>query len=405
MKVLLVSDDVVLASKLHPVLKAAGTVRECVLVQSASVISEAAADLQSFQMAFLVLNEDFETARLDLKAIRSMLQCCVVVVGAVDSPETVIDLLHCGADDFLDTRREISVQITKILENTKSRFGLEQEQRNCVVFVGSSGGAGVSSLAVNCAASFVLAGKPTCLFDMVVERSDLELLLGLKPAHTLRDLCRNGSEIDHNMVERSLTRHSSGLRVLAAGRRRNPLMDAEVMSLRRIETLSRESFLNTVFDLGTLHEISLHLDLVNRCHSIVIPFRLDFPSLCNVRSLIELLESHGIDSKKVVPVANRVGRRVEIPAEQAERILGQPIGHLIPEDDGLSNLCANCGIPIVIEAPKSRLARSIRDLSHLLLDRRGSGTMPNPDQLEKTIAGPHVKGLQFLKQMCGCFSL
>jgi Flp pilus assembly CpaE family ATPase len=61
-------------------------------------------------------------------------------------------------------------------------------------------------------------------------------------------------------------------------------------------------------------------------------------------------------------VATRCGQPMEIPHGKAEQALGIHVPHRIPNDPASMNMCANLGVPLVLEAPRCKSALAIARL-------------------------------------------
>jgi pilus assembly protein CpaE len=71
----------------------------------------------------------------------------------------------------------------------------------------------------------------------------------------------------------------------------------------------------------------------------------------------------GIPKDRIQFVANRHGQWRQLPVAQAEAALGQPISCLLPDDPATMNQAINNGRPVVLNAPRAKVARKLTDLS------------------------------------------
>ncbi len=96
--------------------------------------------------------------------------------------------------------------------------------------------------------------------------------------------------------------------------------------------------------------------------SILFAFRLDFNGLRNTRRALEFLQNAGIDDHKLKLVANQSGRSKELSVAQAEEALRMKITCCIPDDPKTQNHALNAGVPAVVDNPRSKLAKAIKQL-------------------------------------------
>ncbi|QDT34166.1 AAA family ATPase [Thalassoglobus polymorphus] len=404
MKALCVSDNIWFTSKLQALLNNSKLLESCTHLQRPHNITAQQSSEGDFKVVFLVLSDDFESAKGDLSFLKLALHTYVVAVGAVSSPEMMIELLHSGADDFLNTERELEGQLDKILKNLETRQGIAKKPSNVISILGASGGVGTSSIAVNIAA-LIAETSQTGLIDLVLGGGDLDKLLGLKPTHTIQELCQNSSGIDHNLIERSVVKHSSGVSLLAAGNSsgKTPAVDSEM--IHQFTTLCREIFKNLVFDLGSPRQVGKHPKLLEQSKIILLLFRPDFPSICNARQKLDQIESMGTDQDKVIPVANFHGMPIQIPIDKAEVILGRKVQFAIPHDPSLMNLCANCGVPAVLESPKSKFTRSLKPVVKKFFEEKSPPPSVPEKSSKSSLSRIASKSMSFLKHSVRAFCL
>src|SRR6266568_3935808 len=98
-------------------------------------------------------------------------------------------------------------------------------QCNVVAVMGSRGGVGCTSIAVNLACSLAAEpGNSVVMMDLDMALGDADIALDMMPDHTLADLAMNIERLDMNFLKRSMMKHEpTGLYMLA-----HPLQIADV---------------------------------------------------------------------------------------------------------------------------------------------------------------------------------
>jgi pilus assembly protein CpaE len=265
----------------------------------------------------------------------------------------------------------------------------------------ASGGSGASTIAVNLAVTMANLAGECGLFDLDLEKGDLAYLLNVTPQHTIAELCRNSAGLDRNMLEKSLAAHESGVNLLAASPESAGESFVDIRQLSRILELASAMFPCCVVDFGRQAGGMRHLDLLRKCHRILIVLKLDFTGVCNARRVLDALERERIDTSKAMLVVNRRGMPVEIPPNKAKTILGRDVDHCIPDDEMTSNFCVNCGTPYTLEAPKKSVSKALRILANMLVDDTAAGgTTPTSTEPERSEIGSR-RTLQLVQQAAG----
>ena len=281
----------------------------------------------------------------------------VLAVGPTSDAKLVLRALRSGAVDYVDVA-ELEVELEAAIRRMAEEAAGPPAPGCLIALLAPNGGSGSSTLAVNIAASLAADHKSVGLLDLKLEMGDLAALLDLRPTFTLADLCQNATRLDRVMFERSLVKHEVGVHMLAPPQNLNDVGHVRPDGVSLAVSLARASFPFVVADVDhTFHEEQMVV--LRQADVIVIVFRLDFASLRNVRRTLEFLEGTGIARDKIRLVVNRSGQSQEVPRAKAEEALGMKISHLVPEDAKIVNRSNNQGVPVVIAAPSSKVARSL----------------------------------------------
>jgi pilus assembly protein CpaE len=318
----------------------------------------------AIDLVVVLLSPDFERALAVLPIVSRLAQGKVLAVGPASDSKLVLRALRGGASDYVDSAElesELSAAVGRMLEAAK---GPVQSAR-LIALLAPNGGSGSSTIAVNLAAALAKEHKSTALIDMKLETGDLSALLDVKPTFTLADLCRNVSKLDRVMFDRSLIKHDSGVSLLAAPHHFDDVPLIKPEGIAQAILLARGSFPFVVVDLDHTYREEQRV-VLRQADLVLVPFRLDFASLRNVRRTLEHLDGLDVASEKVLLIVNRYGQVQEVPAAKAEEALGRKIAHYIPEDTKAVNRANNHGIPVVIEAPTAKVSRSLFQLAAIV---------------------------------------
>ena len=277
-----------------------------------------------------------------------------------------------GLEDMLSALRRAlgeSGGEVQVGGNTSAR---QTGASSMIAVLGSRGGVGTTTLAVNLAAT--LAADPTnaaALIDLDLALGDADIALEVNGFEniSIADLARNIERLDMNFLRRAMARHeASGLSIL-----RHPLEIAEggivhEQHVERILNLLKISYTHLVLDLS---KSLLPTDLMGlrMADTILLVAQLELASLRNVVRLIHCLGGEENLADKVRVVINRQGAdSVEegISLKKAEEVIGKPIFWQVPNDTKSVIGARVAGHPLVKYAPKSRVQQSIYGLAQAL---------------------------------------
>jgi pilus assembly protein CpaE len=260
-----------------------------------------------------------------------------------------------------------------------------------IAVLGSRGGVGCTTLAVNLACN--LAGDPdntVALVDLDLALGDADVALDVIPDHTLADLAMNIEKLDLNYMRRSLLRHEpTNLNVLAHPLQMTDVAVIQPAHVERVLKLLRINHTHLVLDLskGLTPTDLAALDLAD---IILLVAQLELSSLRNVVRLLMTLGTQEGLGEKVRVVVNRVGADYtegEIGLKRAEGTIGRPIFWQVPNDAKGVIEAKVAGEPLRIHAPKSRAQQSLSALAEALADRPAVAANGQSGGLLKSIFG------------------
>lgn len=327
------------------------------------LIPEFAAERLAHQqpgLVVVVLPPNLERNLAILAQLQPMISCPILAVGPASDAQIVLRALRSGAEDFVDDA-QVDVELPAALSRLRRAAGPTDLARTIVVLA-PNGGSGSSTLAVNIATALAQKYQRTLLMDLKLHAGDLAALLDLRPTHTLAELCKQAANMDRTMLERSLARHASGVHLLAPPRQLPDVAHVSAEGVRQTLNLARTQFPFVVVDLD--HSFAPEqIQVLRQADLILLVLRLDFTCLRNTKRTLDYLEQLGIERQRVHVVVNRYGQAKEVPLKKAEEALGVNVFHQVPEDPKTVNRANNSGVPVVLESPSTKVARSLTALA------------------------------------------
>ncbi|MCE9546739.1 MAG: hypothetical protein K8T25_14765 [Planctomycetia bacterium] len=357
MRALVVTDNDLIGAKLSSIAQRCGV--DCDPGDITPL--DAAADAASrsrYDLVMLVVPEDRQRALAVLPELRHSVAGIMLVVGAADDPKFILRVLREGAHEFVDLD-DVEIELEAALNRLRTKQQVpDGEQGQVIGILGCGGGSGASTLAVNIAAALAIKHRRAALLDLRLSAGDQALLLDLKPTHTLGELCLKSERMDAAMFQQVLTKHDSGVQLLAAPSREEGIAQVTASGVRQVVALSRSLFPFTVMDLDSSLGPEQLAALV-QADVVFLALRLDMMSLCSAQRLLDQVGRLGVADAKLRVVVNRFGQPKELPAGKAEKALGVALTHYVPDDPATINSGNNKGVPVVIERPTSKVARSL----------------------------------------------
>jgi pilus assembly protein CpaE len=296
----------------------------------------------------------------------------ILAISARGDGQAILQALRSGAREFL-TAPVVLEELLKALQrlqratrNGDARPGAEPGARvesQVIAILGSRGGVGCTSLAVNLGACLAQEpGHSVALVDLDLALGDADVALDLMADYTLADVALNVDRLDMTFLRRSLSKHSSGLSLLP-----HPVQmeDAALIRedhLQRVIGLLRASYSHLVLDLSKSFSPT-DVTALRMADVILLVAQLELSSLRNVvRMLLSLSNDENL-AGKVQVVLNRVGGESDISLKKAEETIGKPIFWQVPNEPRPMMEARNQGIPLLQHAPKCKAQASIAGLA------------------------------------------
>lgn len=316
----------------------------------------------------LICDVTFELAEHALSAAGA------TVVLIVSQPEALLmrRALRAGVVDVVDSEEtidEVTAAVQRALsasERMRPSAAPADEshvERGKVITVFSTkGGVGKTVLATNVAVALASStGKRVALVDLDLEFGDVGIMLGIRPQHTIFDASQVIDRLDAAMLEGFMEQHSSGARVLLAPVRPEEAESVSSARVSKIIDLIRTEYDYVVLDTCPSFSEVL-LAALDRTDELLVVTMMDVASIKNTRISLHKLRQLGYDKGQIRLVLNRSDSKVLLATSEVEEAVGGSISAHIPSDRIVPR-SVNKGIPVVIEAPRTDVAKSMVSLA------------------------------------------
>jgi pilus assembly protein CpaE len=303
----------------------------------------------------------------------------ILAVSARGDGQAILQALRSGAKEFLTAPvvlEELLRALQRLRPRSDSRQGdgaVNKVESQIIAVVGSRGGVGCTSIAVNLGATLAQqAAHSVALVDLDLALGDADVALDLMADYTLADVAMNVDRLDMQFLRRSLSKHSCGLSLLPHPVQMEDIGVIRDESVQRVIGLLRASYTHLVLDLsksfGPTDVAALRMADV-----ILIVAQLDLSSVRNVVRMVQTFANDTELAEKFKVILNRVGGEAEITVKKAEETIGKPIFWQLPNDAKVMTEARANGVPLVLHAPRSKLHQSVAGLTQALFSKKDAG--------------------------------
>jgi len=358
MRILIGSDDPALTALLREALRTRTQASDELEAMDLEAAIDHSARLQP-HVVVLGVSPDAEKTILTLREIVQTVQAKIFVVGPATDAALILRVLKAGAHRYV-AHSEVLSELAPALDEALPTA--PREAGRVISVIGPTGGSGASTVAANVATVLARKYQRCALLDLNLDSGDLATLLNLAPTNSITDFCRNLGRMDALMFAQCFVSHESGVQLLAAPRDDHDADEITSRAIRKLLSMSRNSFPFVVVDLNRSRR-DIRAQALYQSAFVLLVARMDFVSMHRTARELSYLNELGLPRDRIRLVANRFRQPKELPTAEFEKAVGFKIASFIPDDPKSVNYANNKGVPVVIEKPWSRSSRSLRDLA------------------------------------------
>jgi len=249
-----------------------------------------------------------------------------------------------------------------------------------ISIMGSKGGVGTTTVAVNLAVSLAetKAIKSIALVDLNAVVGEIPLFLAVRPSYHWGEIMQNIGRLDSAFLMNIMVRHSSGLYVLPSPSKLNGYPVATPDTMQRVLNVLRDMFDVVVIDGGQSMD-SAYLKVIEMSDALLIISILSLPCLHNTHNLLQSLKGLSIlPQDRMRVVINRYLKKSDVSIPEAEESIRQKIFWSIPNDYKATMSAINQGKPLSQVVSKAPVTRSISEMANYLVKEDNEDTAKRP---------------------------
>jgi pilus assembly protein CpaE len=301
----------------------------------------------------------------------------VMVYSEQVFPEMLVRCMRAGAREFLTqpiTSSTIAEAMVRASVRRPAARSVKKPTGKLMIFVGAKGGSGVTTVASNFAVSLARdSGHSTVLIDLNLPFGNAALDLGLTPQYSTANALLNSARLDSNYLSTLLTKHDSGLSVLAAPDK-FATVQATDQTVEKLLSVTRQEFDYVVVDAGSRFD-TMSKALFEPGATVYLVLQVSITELRNANRLIsEVFKANNV---KLEIVLNRfTPRTLSIDEASITKALTMPPTWKIPGDYPAARSAQNTATPLAME--DSPIARVIQQMS-----RAATGSVDVPEKKKR----------------------
>jgi pilus assembly protein CpaE len=295
----------------------------------------------------------------------------VFAVANEANPEAILQAMRSGANEFFvwpvpDTPFHEAVRRAA----SRVAASAAAPKSTTIVFFGAKGGAGTTTVAVNCGVEVArLSRRPAVIVDLKAGLGEIGLFLGVRSRYSLLDALDNLHRLDAEFLRELTTKHKSGLDILTGSDHWERPGPSDGPALDEVFRLLSHQYEYMLVDAGS-QMTSSAIAAIYSADMICVVANPDVPSVRNAQRIIERIRQLGPCGERVRLLLNRAAEPFPIPRTQIEAAVGHPIDHSFPSDYKTVSAALNSGVPLALTG-NTDLAAQFDSFTRRILDPAG----------------------------------
>jgi pilus assembly protein CpaE len=274
----------------------------------------------------------------------------IFAVALAADPDLILQSMRAGANEFF-TWPLADEPVHSAVRRTAARRESAQGARapaTTLVFFGAKGGAGTTTLAVNCGVEIArLSKRSVVIVDLKPGLGEVGLFLGVRPRFSVLDAIDNLHRLDREFLKELVAKHKSGLDILAGSDQFDRPGAADGGAIEELLRLLTRQYDYIVVDGGSQVN-SCTVSALYSADQLFLVANPDVPSVRNAQRLLDRVRQLGACGERVRLLLNRAAEPFPIPPKQIEGALGHPIHHTFPSDYKTVSTALNSGVPLAL---------------------------------------------------------
>jgi pilus assembly protein CpaE len=282
----------------------------------------------------------------------------IFAVAAAAEPDLILQAMRAGANEFFAWHGGDEAHAARAMEESfhgaVRRTATRREAANagakppCVThaFLGAKGGAGTTTVAVNCGVELArLTKRSTIVVDLKSHLGEVALFLGVRPRFTVLDAIDNLHRLDKDFLKEIISKHKSGLEILSGAEQFDRPNAQDAPAIEELLRVLSRIYDFIVIDAGNMINACVASALY-AADTIFLVTNPDVPSIRNAQRLVERVRQLGAGSERIKVLLNRASDQHLIAPKQIETALGYGIHHTFGSDYRTVSTALNSGVPL-----------------------------------------------------------
>jgi pilus assembly protein CpaE len=275
----------------------------------------------------------------------------IFAIAQTTDPELILQAMRAGANEFFMwpvPEEAFHGAVRRTAARRETSQASAKAPSEVLVFFGAKGGAGTTTVAVNCAVELArLTKKATIIVDFKPCFGEVALFLGVRPRFTLLDAIDNLHRLDRDFLRELVAKHKSGLEILSGSEQHERPGAGDAGAIEELFRVLGRTHDYIVVDAGNAIN-ACTIATLYAADTIFVVANPDVPSVRNAQRLVDRVRQLGVGGERVRVLLNRASEDGVVAPKQIETALGYAVHHSFPSDYKTVSTALNSGVPLAL---------------------------------------------------------
>lgn len=281
-------------------------------------------------------------------------------------------MMRAGVKDIFPQplqSQEIITEISHAVSAKRERIKAAKGAKGGVTsFINAKGGCGATSLAVNVA--HILASKykaKVALIDLDLQFGDAALSLDIKPRSTIIDALRQPDRVDPVFLKALMTKHESGLEILASPGNLTSIEELTPSAVRKILQAAVEDYEYVILDVPRIFT-SATIEALKFSEPVMLVGQNTLEAIRDAKIVLDNLSLLGLPLDNIQLINNRaMAKSSSVPIDKLKDTLGKERVHRVRNDYAASASAQDQGLAVTAVAARSDMTKDLVGLAEYLV--------------------------------------
>jgi pilus assembly protein CpaE len=334
----------------------------------------------------LVLSAAWEEELRTLKSRPASERPSMIVIGPAGNTQVMRKAMQAGACDFFTYPAPLEELLASTLQIAKDIYSRATTERGTLTaIINATNGSGGSFLACNIAQMMTIHSKlKVALIDMDLQFGNLPLYLDVNIRNNFSEALKATEQLDAVALEGYMSKHSSGLRLLASSSEQVLLpWEISERDLNRLVDVALHAYEQVVIDLPRQID-ALTSTILERADNVVIVMQESLTSIRDAKRLLQIVQRDlAVLDARIHIIVNRHQDKSAISLADLRDALKISSFLLVPNDFKRVMHAINTGVSLLENEKHAAVTKAILKIAIKL---SGEAQTPPSGVLKKALS-------------------